>query len=196
MTNVSRQIAILDTNILYSAGTRDIFLQLATYERFVPKWSTDIRRELMNTYRNNRPDIAIEKLESMWSEMNHYFPDSMITGYEHLVVDLDLPDPHDRHILAAAIHGNCNVIVTQNIKDFPAARTDPLGIYVCSADDFLMMMFTSYPLEFIESIRAMLARLQSPSYSVAQYLQMRARDGLTQVAAELCRRAHLLESTR
>ena len=193
MTSADQAIVLADTNILHSAGMRDILLQLAVADLLQPRWSPDIGHELMRTLRNRRPDIDPKTIENAWKDMNHYFPEAMITGYEHLVDDVDLPDPQDRHILAAAIHGNCNVIVTQNLKDFPAEATDPFGIEVCNADDFFMTIFISHPQEFLESIHAILLRLKSPSYSVAEYLEMRAREGLDNIAAELLRHAHLLD---
>ena len=47
-------------------------------------------------------------------------------GYEHLIEDLHLPEPNDRHVLAAAIRGRADVIVTRNVKDFPA---EPLSLF-------------------------------------------------------------------
>ena len=51
-----------------------------------------------------------------------------MTGYHGLIPSLQLPDPDDRHVLAAAIVGRCDVIVTQNIQDFPEAALAPYGI--------------------------------------------------------------------
>ena len=54
--------------------------------------------------------------------------DSLVTGYEPLIASLTLPDPDDRHVLAAAIAGRCDVIVTQNLKHFPDAALAPFEI--------------------------------------------------------------------
>ena len=62
--------------------------------------------------------------------MDRAFPGSNVTGYESLVENLSLPDPDDRHILAAAIKGEAQVIVTANLKDFPASALASYSIQV------------------------------------------------------------------
>jgi len=60
--------------------------------------------------------------------MDAHVMDSLITGYDHLIETIDPPDPDDRHVLAAAIAGGANVLVTINLKDFPANRLAPFDI--------------------------------------------------------------------
>ena len=64
--------------------------------------------------------------------------DSLVVGYEQLIDSLDLPGKDDRHVLAAAIRSGAQVIVTYNLKDFPAAALDPFGIEAQSPDDFVL----------------------------------------------------------
>ncbi|WP_084080893.1 PIN domain-containing protein [Edaphobacter aggregans] len=52
--------------------------------------------------------------------MDKQAPDALVTGYRQLVPALNLPDPNDGHVLAAAVRGGASMIVTNNIKDFPA----------------------------------------------------------------------------
>ncbi len=192
MTSDSRHTAILDTNIPYSAGTRDILLQLALYELYEPKWSADIRQELMNTYRTKRPDLDIEKLEHLWSEMNYYFPNALITDYEHLIDDADLPDPDDRHVLAAARHSHCDTIITQNLRDFPVEILKPFGIEVYHPDDFLVVFLETYPDGFLSAIRAIRARLKNPPYTLDEYLANLSQLNLDKTVTELRQYSHLL----
>ena len=51
--------------------------------------------------------------------MEDGIPDCLVSGYEHLIEGLKLPNPDDRHVLAATITGHANAIVTWNEKDFP-----------------------------------------------------------------------------
>lgn len=69
--------------------------------------------------------------------MNSAFPDANITGYEELIQGLSLPDENDRHILAAAIRGNADVIVTFNLKDFPTLYMNTFDIEVQHPDKFI-----------------------------------------------------------
>jgi len=63
--------------------------------------------------------------------------DCLVTGYEGLIPAFELPDPDDRHVPAAAIVGRCDVIVTQNLKDFPGTALEPYGMDVQHPDEFL-----------------------------------------------------------
>gem|GEM_PF-5005500 len=69
--------------------------------------------------------------------MDEHFPEAVVSGYETLIAELDLPDVHDRHVLAAAIHGCASVIVTLNLRDFPADRLAPHGLEAQHPDDFI-----------------------------------------------------------
>ena len=67
----------------------------------------------------NRPDIPSEKLIRLRRLMNRAVPDVLVDGYEPLIEALKMPDPGDRHVLAAAIKCRAQLIVTSNVKDFP-----------------------------------------------------------------------------
>ena len=58
--------------------------------------------------------------------MDRHFPDALVVGFEPLIDGLTLPDADDRHVLAAAIRGQADVIITQNLKDFPREEPGPL----------------------------------------------------------------------
>lgn len=86
----------------------------------VPQWIAAVSRD--------RPDIPLDRLEAVRDAMNDHAEDSLVAGYEKLVGSLNLPDPDDRHVLAAAIIGHADVIVTRNLKDLPAEELDRYGI--------------------------------------------------------------------
>ena len=69
--------------------------------------------------------------------MNAAVRDCLVTGYEPLIPSLELPDPDDRHVLAAAINVNAQVIVTRNLRHFPNDRLMPWGVKAKSPDDFV-----------------------------------------------------------
>jgi hypothetical protein len=73
--------------------------------------------------------------------MDRAVPDCLVTGYEPLIEGLTLPDPNDRHILAAAIRCGAQIIVTLNLKDFPADVLDPYGVEAMHPDEFLEYQF-------------------------------------------------------
>ncbi len=63
-----------------------------------------------------------------FAQMREAFDDAMVTGWEELEPGIRLPDQDDRHVVAAAIRGGAQAIITANVKDFPAAALQPLGL--------------------------------------------------------------------
>jgi predicted nucleic acid-binding protein len=117
--------ALLDANVLYPAPVRDVLLQLAVTDLYHAKWSTDIHREWIEALLRNEPHRDRAALERTRGLMDRATRDALITGYQHLIPALNLPDPNDRHVLAAAIVGRCDVIVTKNQQDFPVMALEP-----------------------------------------------------------------------
>jgi hypothetical protein len=102
-----------------------------------------------------------------------------------LIPSLQLPDPDDRHVLAAAIVGRCDAIVTQNLQDFPDEALVPHGIEVVHPDAFLHAQLEFEPAIFCTAVRKVRARLKNPPYSVADYLDTLIRQGLVPTVSEL-----------
>lgn len=100
---MSRITAVLDACVLFSAPLRDLFLELASAELFAPRWSVHIQDEWTRSVARQRPDIAVSRLQRTREIMDREFPDAIVTGYEGDISTLSLPDPDDRHVLAAAI---------------------------------------------------------------------------------------------
>ena len=177
--------ALLDANVLYSAQMRDILLQLAVTSLFRARWTADIHREWMEALLENSPDIKRDNLEKTRGKMDKFVPDALITGYEGLIDELSLPDPNDRHVLAAAIRGECNVIITQNLKHFPKEDVAPHGIEVLCPDDFLSDLLHLFPKKVCASVRNVLKRLKNPPYTPEQYLTNLKKNKLSKFASNL-----------
>ena len=184
--------ALLDANVLYPAPIRDILLQLAVEDLFRAKWTADIHREWIEALLRNEPHRDRAALERTRTLMDTAVRDALITGYEALIETLVLPDPDDRHVLAAAIVGRCDVIVTQNLQDFPEAVLKPYGIETQHPDDFLVNHLHLAPGKFCVAVRKVRARLKNPPYSVEDYLATLTRQGLVVTVAELEQFAELL----
>ena len=119
MISRSRFTALLDANVLVPIRLTDLFVQLAVDDLFRAKWTLDIHREWMTALRRIYPDIGQERLDRRRDQMNAETRDALVTDYVSIIDSLKLPDENDRHVLAAAIIGRCDVIVTYNLKDFP-----------------------------------------------------------------------------
>ena len=97
--------------------------------------------------------------------MDQHFPSAIVTGYEPLIARLDLPDPQDRHVVAAALRGGANVIMTQNLRDFPAERLAPYKLEAQHPDKFISELFESQYDEVLTAVhdhRAALHRRRTP----------------------------------
>jgi PIN domain len=182
---VSHYTALLDANVLYPAPLRDLLLQLAVADLFRAKWTADIHREWIEALLANEPHRDRARLERTRELMDRSIRDCLVTGYEALIHVLELPDPDDRHVLAAAIVGRCDVIVTQNLKDFPNTALEPYGIDVQHPDEFLWNHLNLAQGLFCGAVRKVRGRLQNPPYSIEQYLEILIRNGLVGTAAEL-----------
>lgn len=189
---MSQYTALLDANVLYPAPLRDLLLQIAVTDLFKAKWTADIHREWIGALLRNEPGRDRAALERTRDLMDRATRDSLVEGYHALIPTLSLPDADDRHVLAAAIVGRCDVIVTQNLADFPADRLAPFGIDVQHPDEFLANHLHLAPGLFCASVRKVRARLKNPPYSVEAYLGTLTQLGLVVTAAELGGFAELL----
>lgn len=180
--------ALLDANVLYPAGLRDLLLRLADRYLYAPLWSADIHSEWINALLADRADIAPSVLHRTRTVMDQHFPDAVVTGYATLTDALNLPDPDDRHVLAAAIRGGANLIVTSNLRDFPARSLAPHAIAAQHPDSFIADLFRTYPHDVLAAVRGHRAALRNPPRSVNDHLLALEGLGLRSTTALL--RAH------
>lgn len=124
-------IVVCDANVLYSIVMMDLILSLGGAELFHPRWTDQIHDEWVRNLLADRPDLNPAKVERRRKQMDGAIDDCLIEGYEHLIPGLSLPDQDDRHVLAAAIHGNAQVILTFNQRHFPKKI---LALYRISAE--------------------------------------------------------------
>lgn len=177
--------AILDANLLYSAAMRDFFMRLAVRFVFQPKWTDDIHEEWIEAILENQPDIPRAALERTRDLMNRFGNDWEVPPYQHLIPNLPLSDPDDRHVLAAAIASNAPVIVTLNLSDFPASVLSGYGIRAVGPDEYAVELLDQEPDRFLRAIREHRASLQNPPKSPLEYLESLEHCGLIKTAKRL-----------
>ncbi|WP_280475301.1 PIN domain-containing protein [Nocardia farcinica] len=131
-------IALYDANVLYGNTLRDMLIRLARSGVVQAKWTDAILDETMRTLAAKRPHIAESKLNRLRELIVAAVPDCLVEGYEPLIAGLRLPDPDDRHVLAAAIKAGAQVIVTANLADFPAAQLRQWNIEARGPDEFVL----------------------------------------------------------
>lgn len=176
---------VYDACVLYPAPLRDILLQLATTDLFRARWTARIHDEWTRNALKNNPTIRPETLNRTRELMDSHVRDALVVDYEYLEPQLSLPDNDDRHVLAAAIHGRANAIVTFNLKDFPADRLAPHGIEAINPDDFLMDIWDLDKAKMLESLQTVRARLKNPPLTADEYIELVQRQRLPQLAHAL-----------
>ncbi len=184
--------AVLDACVLYPAPLRDLLLSLAVDGVYRARWTNEIQDEWIRNILVTRPDLSEEKLRRTQQIMNSAIEDCLIFGYQNFTDTLQLPDENDRHVLAAAIVGHADAIVTFNLKDFPESALSIFGIEAIHPDDFVMLQYDLNSIGVLAAIKAMRARLVNPSKTVAEFLEKLEAQGLPQTCQELKNAADLI----
>ena len=182
---MDRFTALLDANVIYPAALRDVLLRLADRNLYRPKWSGGIHDEWIRNVIADRPDLDPARLTKVRDTMDRHFPDALVTEYERLIEGLELPDPGDRHVLAAAIRGRADVIITRNLKDFPTERLAPYELEAQHPDEFTISLFDLYPGGVLAAVREHRAALKKPPRSAQDHIWALERIGLVQLASVL-----------
>ena len=155
--------ALLDTCVLVPSRARDVLLEIASAGAYRPLWSTEILTELDRTLRVllAKRGASGEEIDAyltrLFRQMRITFPDALVTEWEELVSTIYLPDPDDRHVVAAARAGRADVIVTDNLADFPPVAL-PASIARQSLDDFLLDLLDLHPGQVVTAVRAIAGR--------------------------------------
>ena len=188
------EVAFLDASVLYPAPLRDLLLELAVSNLYRAKWSARVHDEWIHALLRSRPDLTAARLERTRRLMDAHVRDVLVTGFEDLVSSLELPDPGDRHILAAAIRAEADIIVTANLKDFPTSSLAPHGLEAEHPDAFLARLCERCPARFVEALHRVRSRLRHPPLSLDEHLRALRRSGLRATVAELVARTASLSS--
>lgn len=178
-------IVIYDANVLYPNTLRDLLIRIAQAGLVQAKWTNEILDETFGALRRNRPDISQDKLDLLRDLINAAVPDCLVTGYEPLVEGLKLPDANDQHVLAAAIKAGAQVIVTRNLKDFPAGDLQSWGVEAKSPDDFVLDQIGIDGRTVTACVRQIADSRTRPPVAVEDVLGQLERDGLVQAVAAL-----------
>ena len=163
-------IVLYDACVLYPAPLRDLLMQLAVADLFQARWTDRIHDEWTRNVAANRPDISPASLERCRRLMDEHVPDCLVAGYEALIPTLVLPDPDDRHVLAAAIHSGAGFIVTFNLADFPAPILRQFNIEAVHPDEFIGRLWDDHSGAVLQAVRLHRASLRRPPKSADEYL--------------------------
>ncbi|MHB1423673.1 MAG: PIN domain-containing protein [Gemmataceae bacterium] len=177
--------AIYDANILYPAPLRDLFIRVAQAGLVQARWTETIHEEWIRNVLKDNPRLSSERLARTRTLKNEAVRDCLVTGYEDLIESLSLPDPDDRHVLAAAIRAGAGVIVTYNLTDFPAETLARFDMEAQHPDDFLADLLNLTPGVVCAAVKRQREALQNPPKTAEELLATLESQGLTQSVARL-----------
>ena len=176
---------LYDACVLYPAPLRDLLMHLAMTGLFRAHWTNAIHDEWMYNVLKNHPHLTKEQLQRTRQLMDAHVLDCLIEGYENLIETLVLRDRNDRHVLAAAIHGNVSKIITFNLRDFPKHVLDDYEIDAVHPDDFILELFQSSKEAVFTAVKRHRLSLKNPSKTIDEYLDILAKQQIPQTVLVL-----------
>lgn len=162
--------ALYDANVLHPASLRDLLIRLGATGLFRARWTERILDETIESILRRRPDLGADRLARTRSLMCEAVADCLVEGYEPLIEALNLPDPDDRHVLAAAIRCSAQVIVTSNLKDFPESALEPFNIEAQTPDVFVLHLVELAPARVATVVQQQASSLRAPTATVDELL--------------------------
>lgn len=139
---------LLDADVLYPVYLRDLLLRLAERGFYQVRWTDQILQEVSRNIKKRQPEDRHDRVDRLIARLGAAFPEARVAGYEDLISAMK-NHPKDRHVLAAAVKDNVDVIVTNNKQDFPRESYLQYDLDVLTADEFLVCQWSLYSPEAI-----------------------------------------------
>ena len=139
---------------------------------YQPLWSDELLQEV-NTVLVRNLRRTKEQAERRIQVMRDYFPEAIVSVLEDLSAALScIPDPKDRHVLAAAIRGGAQAIVTSNVKHFPANCLGQYDVVCQSPDEFLVHQFHLNPDLVLQKLDEQAASIKQERAQIIERLKL------------------------
>lgn len=150
-------------------------------------WTDGIHDEWMRNLVANTPRLSLDRLQRTRDLMKAAVPTRDIQGYAQHLQGITIPDPDDRHVVAAGITGGVSVIVTWNIRDFPEAELARYGMRRETPDEFLLGLHGAAPSAVLASVANARLNLRVSTSSADDFVATPNGQGLVGFAATLQR---------
>ncbi|MEQ7008342.1 PIN domain-containing protein [Actinopolymorpha sp. B17G11] len=177
-------VVVYDADVLYKSSVRDLLIRIAESGLIQAKWTHAILDETFDSIRKNRPDLNPDQLARTRELMLRGVRDCLVLDYEPLIEAVSLPDPNDRHVLAAAIKARAQVIVTFNLRDFPAPALSRWNVEAIHPDNFVLDQIDLEKGVVYGAVQQM-ADAWADGTTVDEVLASLERDGLVESVAAL-----------
>lgn len=184
--------AIYDACVLYPAQLRDFLVQLACIGPFDARWTNIIHEEWIRNVLKEHPDLDPKVLQSTRRLMDIAIGGYLVEGHESLIDQLVLPDPDDRHVLAAAIYSGTHMIVTFNLDDFPSKILTPYAVEASHPDDYIGCIIRLSPDMVYIAAKICRHRLRKPPFTAEEYIECLEKQQLSATADFLRRKVDLI----
>ena len=188
-----RYTAILDACVLYPICVADALMSLGVAGLYAPKWSVQIEDEWMRNLEADRPDLS-GRLEVRRQQMRQAIPDWEVAqpSIDSVSHGLVLPDMGDVHVLAAAIAGHADCIVTANQSDFPTDVLAVHGLEVIHPDDFVVAQLDLDHITALGALKEMRGRSRKPPFTPEEFAEAFRRSGLATTAERIIEASALI----
>ena len=180
--------AVLDACVMVPVSLCDTLLRLAEARMFRPVWSERILAETHTAIVAVHPELREDLVDRRSRYMTDSFPGACIDGFERIEEALMLPDPGDRHVLAAAIRSRADAIVTSNMKDFPEDVLRQYDLEAIHPDRFLLSQLDMTHQTVLDALDGQAAAAKNPRLDREDVLTSLARAGVPQFVDEVRRR--------
>jgi hypothetical protein len=184
---VARYTVALDACALVPIVLADTLLRIAERGLYRPLWSERILAEAKGAIFVIHPGIDSVTVARRFEDMDGSFDDAMVTGWDDLEETISLPDPDDRHVVALAIRGGAQTIVTSNLADFPPGALAAFDLEAVHPDDFLLDQLDLSPVIVQDVVREQAAHAKAPPLTVQDLILRLDRAGVPKFAGELGR---------
>src|SRR5258707_8359179 len=142
----------------------DLLIRLAQRGLYRALWSREILEEVVRSIARRRPDLSVALIRKRTAAMQTSLQDATVEGYEALLPALqELGD--DANVAAAAVFGRDDVLVTSNVRDFPARVLERYRIAVQSPNDFLTHQWWLDPVAVVDVLIAQSRGTSKPPLS-------------------------------
>ncbi len=160
-------------------------MRLTLEEVIDARWTHQIHEEWTRNAQKNHPTSTPQQWARIVELMDYHAGAALVTGFEDLIDQLSMPDPDDRHVMAAAIQCRAEGIVTFNLSDFPNAALEPHNVKAMHPDDALLGLIDTQLEGLLKALRQQRTQLKNPALSANDFLAQFARHGVPRCAERL-----------
>lgn len=178
-------VAVFDACTLYPFHLRNILVQAAVDRLVDARWTDEIHDEWVRNLAAAAPGIPAERLQAICRLMNAAVPGATVSGYTDLIPTVTLPDPDDRHVVAAAITAGATFIITWNLRDFPAKALAKHHLRRQTPDVFLAEIYDQAPDLVVGSLANARRNLQKSRVSAPEFIGILAGQKLGELAKRM-----------